>query len=81
LQSRFSAYPTQAIHCGLYECTEYNYLREISESFADMVEYHVLKAKVHPLIPKVIIYSLNQVISNCYYIFFFIFFFRMALEK
>ncbi|XP_060857955.1 uncharacterized protein LOC132935429 isoform X2 [Metopolophium dirhodum] len=52
LQSRFSAYATQAIHCGLYKCREYNYSREISEYFADMVEHHVLEAQVHPPIPK-----------------------------
>jgi len=55
LQSRFSIYATQAVHCGLYKCGGYNYSREISESFADMVEHHVLEAQVHPPIPEVII--------------------------
>ncbi|XP_025199021.1 tudor domain-containing protein 5-like, partial [Melanaphis sacchari] len=52
LQSTFSAYAAQAIHCGLHKCIEYNYSREISESFADMVENQVLEAKVHSPIPK-----------------------------
>jgi len=55
LQSRFSTFATQAIHCGLYKCLDYNYPREISESFADMVERHVLKAQIHPPIPEVIV--------------------------
>ncbi|KAF0756349.1 tudor domain-containing protein 5-like [Aphis craccivora] len=52
LQSKFSSYPAQAVYCGLYKCTEYNYSREISESFADMVEHQVLQAQVHPSIPE-----------------------------
>lgn len=55
LQLKFSSYPAQAVYCGLYKCTEYNYSREISESFADMVEHQVLQAQVHLSIPEVII--------------------------
>jgi len=55
LQSKFSTYSAQAVHCGLYACMNYNYSREISESFADMVEHQVLEAQVHPPIPEVII--------------------------
>ncbi|XP_027842505.2 tudor domain-containing protein 5-like isoform X2 [Aphis gossypii] len=52
LQLKFSSYPAQAVYCGLYKCTEYNYSREISESFADMVEHQVLQAQVHQSIPE-----------------------------
>jgi len=54
LQSKFCTYATQAIYCGLNECN-FNYSREISESFADIVEHHVLEAQFHPSIPEVII--------------------------
>uniref|UniRef100_A0A2S2P5Q8 Tudor domain-containing protein 5 n=1 Tax=Schizaphis graminum TaxID=13262 RepID=A0A2S2P5Q8_SCHGA len=52
LQSKFSEYSAQAVHCGLYSCMDYNYSREISESFADIVEHQVLEAQVHPPIPE-----------------------------
>ncbi|XP_026816464.1 uncharacterized protein LOC113555992 isoform X2 [Rhopalosiphum maidis] len=48
LASQFGAYPTQAVHCGLYNFNELNYPREISESFAEITEDHVLEAQFHP---------------------------------
>uniref|UniRef100_A0A2H8TF29 Tudor domain-containing protein 1 n=1 Tax=Melanaphis sacchari TaxID=742174 RepID=A0A2H8TF29_9HEMI len=48
LASQFGVFPTQAIHCGLYEFDELNYPREISESFAEMTEDHELEAQFHP---------------------------------
>uniref|UniRef100_A0A2S2PA58 Tudor domain-containing protein 1 n=2 Tax=Schizaphis graminum TaxID=13262 RepID=A0A2S2PA58_SCHGA len=48
LASQFGAYPTQAVHCGLYNFNELNYPREISESFAEITENHVLEAQFHP---------------------------------
>jgi len=54
LASTFGAYPTQAVHCGLYEFNELNYPREISESFAEMVENRVLEAQFHSPISNVI---------------------------
>ncbi|CAH1731463.1 unnamed protein product [Aphis gossypii] len=50
LASQFGAYPTQAVYCGLYNFNELNYSREISESFAEMTEDHVLEAQFH--LPK-----------------------------
>ncbi|XP_022169440.1 uncharacterized protein LOC111033146 isoform X1 [Myzus persicae] len=47
LASQFGIYPAQGVHCGLYEYNELNYPREISESFAEMVDDHVLEAQFH----------------------------------
>ncbi|KAE9528672.1 hypothetical protein AGLY_012247 [Aphis glycines] len=47
LASQFGAYPIPAVHCGLYNFSELNYLREISESFAEMTDDHVLEAQFH----------------------------------
>lgn len=55
LASQFGAYPAQGMHCGLYEFNELNYPREISESFAEMVDNYQLEAEFHPPISKVIL--------------------------
>ncbi len=47
LASQFGAYPTPAVHCGLYNFYELNYPREISVSFAEMTHDHVLEAQFH----------------------------------
>ncbi|XP_050063063.1 uncharacterized protein LOC126552407 [Aphis gossypii] len=47
LASQFGAYPIPAVHCGLYNFSELNYPREISESFAEMTDDHVLEAQFH----------------------------------
>lgn len=54
MASQFGVYPAQGVHCGLYEYNELNYPREISESFAEMVEDHQLEAEFHVPISEVI---------------------------
>lgn len=54
MASQFGVYPAQGVHCGLYEFNELSYPREISESFAEMVDNHQLEAEFHPPISEVI---------------------------
>ncbi|XP_015370255.1 PREDICTED: uncharacterized protein LOC107166201 [Diuraphis noxia] len=48
LASQFGMYPAQGVHCSLHKFNALNYPREISESFAEMVENHELEAQFHP---------------------------------
>ncbi|KAL5236605.1 hypothetical protein ACI65C_004015 [Semiaphis heraclei] len=52
LASQFGVYPAQGVYCGLHKFYELNYPREISESFAEMVENHELEAQFHPPISE-----------------------------
>jgi len=53
LAPQFGVYPAQGVYCGLDKFNELNYPREISESFAEMVENHELEAQFHPPISEV----------------------------
>jgi len=47
LASQFGSYLTQAVYCGLYNFNELNYPLEINESFAEIIDDHVLEAQFH----------------------------------